>query len=358
MKAVRLYGKQDVRIDDVEEPGAPEAGWVTLDVGWAGICGSDLHLYQDGPQFPATPEEGKPHPVTGAELPVTLGHEFSGTVTAVGEGVEGFEVGDRVAVMAPVTCGECVACRAGKPNICRKAWGLGLGGNGGGLSAAVNVPAQVAVPVGDMALEHAAMIEPLSVATHAVRLAEVSEGDVVVVAGAGPIGIFVSAVATARGARVVVSEPNEARLKMALDTGVAEVGINPMEEDLEEKVSELSDGRFADVAFDCAGVIPVIHSLVGILRPGGVLQLVAIPSKPLDVNVLPELHRTEIAVRGSYGYTREDYEESIEQVRSGAIDLEPYISAKIEPEEIVEKGFGTLLDREGTAVKILVAPRR
>lgn len=356
MKAVRLYGREDLRIDDVAEPGAPEAGWVTVDVGWAGICGSDLHLYQDGPQYPATPEEGKPQPVTGTELPVTLGHEFSGTVSAVGEGVEGVHVGDRVAVMALVSCGECVACVAGKTNLCRKMWGLGLAGLGGGLSAAVNVPAHVAVPVGDMSLEHAAMIEPLSVATHAVRLADVSDGDVVVVAGAGPVGIFVSSVATARGAQVIISEPNAARRKVALDTGVAKVGVNPMEEDLAEVVREVSDGRFADVAFDCAGVIPVIHSLVDILRPGGVLQLVAIPTKPLDFEVLPNLHRTEITVRGSYGYTRADYDESIAQVRSGAIDLDPYISAKIGPDEIVDKGFAALLDREGTSVKILVSP--
>lgn len=356
MKAARLYGKQDLRIDDVEEPGAPEPGWVTLDVGWAGICGSDLHLYQEGPKYPITPDEGKPHPVTGAELPFTLGHEFSGTVTALGEGVEGLQVGDRVAVMAGVSCGECVACQSGKSNICRKAWGLGLGGRGGGLSAAVNVPAEVAVPVGDMALEHAAMIEPLSVVTHAVRQAGVSEGDIVVVAGAGPIGIFVAAVASARGARVIVSEPNAARLKMAMDTGVAEIGLNPMEEDLEEVVRQASDGRYADVAFDCAGVLPVIQALAATLHPGGTLQLVAIPSKPLKFDVLSQLHLTEINVQGSYGYTREDYDESIEKVRSGAIDLEPYISAKIAPADVVEKGFAALLDREGTAVKILVAP--
>ncbi|WKD57921.1 L-threonine 3-dehydrogenase [Corynebacterium capitovis DSM 44611] len=358
MKAVRLYGPEDLRIDDVEEPGAPEPGWVTLDIGWAGICGSDLHLYQDGPQFPITPAEGKPHPVTGAELPFTLGHEFSGTVTAVGDGVKELSEGDRVAVMAGVSCGECVACAAGKSNICRKVWGLGLSGAGGGLSAAVNVPAHVAVPVGNMPLEHAAMIEPLSVATHAVRLAGVKKGDIVVIAGAGPIGVFVSAVVTARGARVIISEPNAARLKMALDTGVAEIGLNPMEEDLEEKVREISQGRFADVAFDCAGALPVIRPLAATLHPGGTLQLVAIPSKPLEFDVLSQLHLTEIRVQGSYGYTREDYDESIEKVRSGAIDLAPYVSAKIAPADIVEKGFAALLDRAGTAMKILVAPER
>lgn len=358
MKAVRLYGEKDVRVDDVEEPGAPDAGWVQLEVGWAGICGSDLHLYADGPAYPATPDVDRPQPMTGAELPVTLGHEFSGTVTQVGDGVEGLSVGDRVAVMAGVWCGECVACRAGKYNLCRQSWGLGLSGWGGGLSAVVNVPAKNAIPVGDMKLEHAAMIEPLSVTTHAVRMANVGEGDVVVVGGAGPIGVFTAAVCSARGARVIISEPNEARRRKALETGAAAVGVDPMAEDLQAIVERETDGRLADVAFDCAGVIPVTHALLQTVRPGGHLQLVAIPNRPLDFDVRRELHVNEITVLGSYAYLPEDYRESIELVNSGRLDLEPFVSGRIQPDEVVEKGFAALMDKENTAVKILVAPRR
>lgn len=357
MKAVRLYGAEDIRVDDVESPGAPEAGWIQVDVGWAGICGSDLHFYADGPLYPATPDADRPQPITGGTLPFILGHEFSGTITEIGEGVDGFEVGDRVAVMAGVWCGDCVACRAGKTNLCPRRWGLGISGLGGGLSETVNLPAKNAIKVGDMPLDHAAMIEPLSVATHGVRLAGVKEGDVVVIGGAGPIGVLSAAVAHAKGAKVIISEPNAARRKTALDTGVADIGVDPMSEDLKEVVARETDGDMADVAIDAAGVIPVINDLLTIVKPGGHLQLVAIPGKAWDVDVLHQLHYTEVSITGTYGYTRDDYADSIELVNSGKLNLDPYISAKIAPAEIVEKGFATLMDRESTAVKILVDPR-
>lgn len=357
MKAVRLYGAKDIRIDEVEEPGAPEAGWIQVEVGWAGICGSDLHLYADGPMWPATPDVDRPQPVTGANLPFTLGHEFSGTVTALGDGVDGLAVGDRVAVMAGVWCGKCAACKAGKTNLCENRWGLGLSGLGGGLSAKVNMPAKVAVPVGDMALEHAAMIEPLSVSTHGVRLAGVKEGDVVVIGGAGPIGVFAAAVAYAKGARVIISEPNEARRRTAVDTGVAFLGVDPMSEDLKAIVERETNGHMADVAIDAAGVIPVINSLLDVVKVGGHLQLIAIPQKQWEVNIANQLHHSEVTVTGTYGYVREDYEDSIALINSGKLDLDPYISAKISTDEIVDKGFATLMDRASTAVKILVDPR-
>ena len=356
MKAVRLYGAKDLRVDDVEEPGSPEAGWVKLEIGWAGICGSDLHLYSNGPSYPVTPDIDRPQPVTGASLPITLGHEFSGTVIELGANVTDLEVGDKVAVMAGVSCGECVACQSGKKNICRNSWGLGLSGLGGGLSAYANVPASVAIKVGDMSLEHVAMIEPLSVATHGVRLAAVKQGDVVVIGGAGPIGVFAAAVATAKGAHVIISEPNRARREKALSAGVAAVGVDPMDDDLLAVVQRESNGRFADVAIDCAGVVPVIHDLIKTVRPGGRVQLIAIPGKALDLSVANEMHRTEIIFQGSYGYLPEDYRDSIEMVNSGLIDLDPFISAKIAPEHVVEKGFATLVDRSNTAVKILVRP--
>lgn len=357
MKAVRLYGAEDIRVDDVEKPGAPESGWIQIDVGWAGICGSDLHFYADGPMYPATPDVDRPHPLTGGTLPFILGHEFSGTVTAVGEGVEDFAIGDRVTVMAGVWCGECVACRAGKFNVCSRRWGLGISGLGGGLSETVNLPAKNAIKVGDMPLEHAAMIEPLSVATHGVRLAEVKEDDVVVIGGAGPIGVLFAAVAHAKGAKVIISEPNAARRNSAVETGVADIGVDPMKENLKDVVERETNGDMADVAIDAAGVIPVINDLLTVVKPGGHLQLVAIPGKAWDVDVLHQLHYTEVSVTGTYGYTRQDYEDSIELVNSGKLNLDPYISAKISPEEIVEKGFAALMDRESTVVKILVDPR-
>ncbi|RBP67186.1 (R,R)-butanediol dehydrogenase/meso-butanediol dehydrogenase/diacetyl reductase [Brevibacterium sanguinis] len=356
MKAVMYYGQNDLRVEDIPEPPAPAAGEVTIKVAWAGICGSDLHLYHDGPSYPTTPTADRPQPRTGETLPVVLGHEFAGTVAEVGDGVTGLGVGDAVAVKADVPCGACPACTAGLTNICRNSRGFGLSGGGGGLSEFVTVPAANAFAVGDLPLDQAAMIEPLSVATHGVRRSGATAGDLVLVGGAGPIGVLASAVLTATGATVIISEPNAARRASALDAGVAAHVVDPMNEDLQAIVAEVTSGNGVDVAFDCAGVIPVTHDLIKAIRPGGHLQVIAIPSRPLDLDVQTEMHLTEITYSGMFGYLDEDYREAIAMARSADLDLGQFISKRISPEHIVDEGFAVLLDKGNTAVKILVDP--
>ncbi|MDA3147195.1 alcohol dehydrogenase catalytic domain-containing protein [Leucobacter sp. UCMA 4100] len=356
MKAVMYYGKDDVRVEDIAEPGAPAAGEVKVKVAWAGICGSDLHLYSAGPSYPTTPTAEKAHPRTGEKLPIVLGHEFSGTVAEVGEGVTGLSVGDAVAIKAVDPCGKCPACNVGLTNICRNARGFGLSGGGGGLSEYVNVPEGNAFQVGDLPLDQAAMIEPLAVTTRGVRKSGAKAGDIVLVGGAGPIGVLTAAVLKAKGARVIISEPNEARRNAAMENAVAHRGVDPLNDDLHAIIAEETDGNGVDVAIDCAGVVPVTHDLIKTIRPGGHLQIIAIPSKPLDLNVQAEMHLTEISYSGMFGYVDEDYHDAIAMARSEDLDLAPFISKKIRPEEIVEEGLAVLMDRENTAVKILVDP--
>ncbi|WP_291793530.1 2,3-butanediol dehydrogenase [Brevibacterium sp.] len=356
MKAVMYYGQNDVRVEDIAEPAPPAAGEVRIEVAWAGICGSDLHLFHNGPSYPTTPTADQPQPRTGETLPVVLGHEFAGTVTALGEGVTSLSVGDAVAVKANVPCGSCAACRAGLSNICRNSRGFGLSGGGGGLSEFVTVPEANAFPVGDLPLDQAAMIEPLAVSTHGVRRSGAAAGDVALVGGAGPIGVLTAAALKAKGVHVIISEPNPARRRAALDNGAAHRAVDPMTEDLQAVVAEATNGDGVDVAFDCAGVVPVTHDLIAAIRPGGHLQIIAIPSKPLDLDVQNEMHLTEITYAGMFGYLDEDYRDAIAMANGGGLNLAPFISTRITPEEIVEKGFSVLLDRENTAVKILVDP--
>ncbi len=356
MKAVMYYGQNDLRIEDIPEPSSPEPGEVKIKVAWAGICGSDLHLFHNGPAYPTTPTADRPQPRTGRTLPVVLGHEFAGTVAEVGPGVTGLAVGDAVAVKADVPCGACPACAAGLTNICRNSRGFGLSGAGGGLSEFVNVPEANAFPVGELPLDQAAMIEPLSVATHGVRKSGARAGDTALVGGAGPIGVLVSAVLRAKGVRVIISEPNPARRQAALDNGVADRALDPMNEDLQAIVAEATEGNGVDIAFDCAGVIPVTHDLIAAIRPGGHLQVIAIPSRPLDLDVQTEMHLTEITYAGMFGYLDEDYRDAIAMATGDGLDLAPLISKRISPEHIVDEGFAVLLDKANTAVKILVDP--
>jgi (R,R)-butanediol dehydrogenase/meso-butanediol dehydrogenase/diacetyl reductase len=353
MRAIMFHGKEDLRVEQIAEPGSPQPGWVKLKVAWGGICGSDLHLYTDG-QLGSTPTKDTPNPHTGEYLPIVLGHEFSGTVVELGEGVDSVAVGTNVAVRDNVACGECAACRSGKSNICRNQWGFGLSGGGGGLSEYINVPVGNVHDVKDMPLDHAAMIEPLSVATHAVRLSGAKEGDVAVVGGAGPVGLFVAAVLKAKGVKVIVSEPAQVRREKALSASHADFGINPIAEDLDALVAEQTDGLGADLVFDCAGAGPVVHQLIKNVRPGGHIQLIALPSKPLELNTTAELHYTEATVSGTMAYLPEDFEDSIAMINSGKLDVEPFVTARIEPDEIVAKGFETLIHHPETAIKILV----
>ncbi|NTW41652.1 MAG: alcohol dehydrogenase catalytic domain-containing protein, partial [Cellulomonadaceae bacterium] len=136
MRAARFHGRHDITIDDIPEP-ALRPGAVAIDVAWCGICGSDLHEFLEGPIF--IPPHGHPHPLSGEEEPVTMGHEFSGTISAVGEGVTDVEVGQNVVVEPYFVCGECDMCASGRYNLCRSMGFIGLSGGGGGLSEKIVV---------------------------------------------------------------------------------------------------------------------------------------------------------------------------------------------------------------------------
>src|SRR5699024_2758150 len=231
------------------------------------------HEYLDGPIF--IPGKGHPHPITGEEAPVTLGHEFSGTVAALGEGVDDLEVGQHVVV---------------EPYVIREEyWGkenyhlspdqnfIGLAGNGGALAEQISVYRHWVHPIPDnIALDEAALIEPLAVAYHAFArygaqagdvalsggagpicrrpAADAKEGDVALIGGAGPRGRLSAAVAKAKGVTTVISELSEIRRKTATDTGVADYVFTPAEVDVVEEVQKLTDGAGADVAFEAAAV--------------------------------------------------------------------------------------------------------
>ncbi|WP_432542710.1 2,3-butanediol dehydrogenase [Kineococcus sp. SYSU DK002] len=351
MKAARFHGRKDIRVEDVPEPGV-RPGTVKIDVAWSGICGTDLHEYLEGPIF--VPHPGHPHPLTGEEPPVTLGHEFSGTVSEIGEGVEGFSVGDAVVVEPFFVCGRCAPCRAGNYNVCVDMGFIGLAGGGGGLAEKVVVDARWVHAVGDVPLDQAALIEPLSVAHHAVARSGAQAGDVAVVGGAGPIGLLVAAVLKGLGVTTVLVELTRARKEKALSTGVADHVLDPSRDDVKARVLELTGGVGADTAFECAGVDPVLDLCLDVVKPVSVVVNVSIWGHPATVD-MTKLVNKEIDLRGIIGYRR-DHPETIELVRSGRIDLAPFITGRIALDDLVEQGFTTLVEHKDTAVKIIVHP--
>ena len=353
MKAARYYDRGDIRVDELPEPEVLP-GTVGIDVAWCGICGTDLHEYLEGPIF--APGHGQTHPISGEGLPVTLGHEFSGVVYAVGEGVEDLEVGQHV-VVEPYIIRDDVDTGPDSRDyhLSPDMNFIGLAGRGGGLGEKVVVQRRWVHPIDNsVPLDQAALIEPLSVGYHAVERSGAKAGDVALVGGAGPIGLLTAAVLKAQGVTVAISELSPLRREKALEAGVADYALDPSQVDVAEEVRKITDGKGADVAFECSSVQAVLDTLMDALRPTGVLVVVSIWGKRSDFDI-HKLVMKEIDMRGTIAYVN-SHPATIELVESGKIDLSPFITGKIGLEGLVDEGFDTLINRNETAVKILVSP--
>ncbi|MBD7996363.1 2,3-butanediol dehydrogenase [Arthrobacter sp. Sa2CUA1] len=353
MKAARYYDRGDIRIDDVPEPEVAP-GTVGIDVAWCGICGTDLHEYLEGPIF--APAHGHSHPISGETLPVTLGHEFSGVVYAVGEGVDDLEVGQHVVVEPYIIRDDVNTGPDSKDyHLSPDMNFIGLAGRGGGLGEKVVVQRRWVHPIDQsVPLDQAALVEPLSVGYHAVQRSGAKAGDVALVGGAGPIGLLTAAVLKAQGITVAISELSPLRRQKAVEAGVADYALDPSEVDVAEEVRKLTGGKGADVAFECTSVQVVLDTLMDALRPTGVLVVVSIWGKRAEFD-MHKLVMKEIDLRGTIAYVN-SHPATIELVESGKIDLSPFITGKIGLDGLVDEGFDTLINRNETAVKILVSP--
>lgn len=351
MKAARFYGPGDIRIDDIPEPRV-RPGTVKVEVEWCGICGTDLHEYLDGPIF--APAADAPHPITGETVPITLGHEFAGVVHEVGEGVGDVHVGDRVVVEPYIICGRCDACQQGKYNVCQTLGFVGLSGYGGGFSQFVVAERRWIHPLGDLGTDVGALIEPLAVAYHAVRLSGAKPAHTALVFGAGPIGLVTTAALRATGVeQIIVVEPADVRKKKAPGAGADHV-IDPTNTDVIAEVMELTKGRGADVSFECAGIDQVLKSAILSTRVGGTCVNVAIWGHEASV-AMNDLVFREVNVLGSLAYAN-DHPATIEMVASGKVDPYQFITGRIELDDIVKNGFDELINNKEENVKILVKP--
>lgn len=351
MKAARYYGQKDIRIERIPEPDL-RPGTVAIDVAWCGICGTDLHEYLEGPIF--IPPAGHPHPISGESAPITLGHEFSGTVTALGAGVTDLEVGQGVVVEPYIVADGVDTGPGARYQLSKDVNFIGLGGCGGGLSEKIVVKRRWVHPVGDLPLDQAALIEPLAVAHHAVARSGARPGQTALVGGAGPIGLLTLAVLKAFDLKVFISELSAARKAKAKAAGADGV-FDPREGDIAEQVRSQTQGKGVDVAFECSSAPAVLDLLMDAVRPGGVLVNVSIWShKPLVD--MPKLVLKEIDLRGTLAYAN-DHPSTIALVQAGKVDLKPFITSRIALDNLVKDGIEELIRNNEHQVKIIVNPR-
>ena len=320
MRSAVYYAPRDVRIDEIDVP-EPGPGQVQLRVAHNGVCGSDLHEYFSASTF--VPVE--PHPQTGVQLPVVLGHEFSGTVTAVGDGVGSVAEGDRVAVRPTYTCGTCPACRGGFPNACRVIAFHGLSGPGGGLSEFTVLPESMVFPLPDeVSLEMGALVEPMAVSYHGVALSGAGPGDVAVIAGLGPIGVGVYFALRARGVTdIIASDPSADRREVLTRLGAEHV-VDPTVTEVATTAQDLTGGRGARVVFDAAGTGAAILTGIGALDNRGKVVVIGIHEQATDLNPTALLFN-ETQVVGSLTYTDDDYRAVIASMAHGEISAAGWV---------------------------------
>ena len=342
VRVARLHGQNDLRLETIPET-EPGPGEVRVRVGAGGICGSDLHYWQDGGFGPIRVRE-----------PIILGHEVAGTVEALGEGVTGLARGERVALNPSQPCNQCRYCAEGAFNHCLAMRFLGSAlrfpHEQGGFRDSIVLPAARCVRVSpSTGLAEAACSEPLAVCLHAANRAGDLGAKRVLVTGAGPIGALCVAVAKHRGAaEIVVTDLHDQPLAVASRMGAtrtANVAAEP--EPLSEYEAE--KGQF-DVAFECSAAAPAIEAAIRSTRPRGIIVQVGVGgSIPVAVNALVG---KELSLVGTHRF-HEEFAEAARLIDSRAIDVRPIITHSFQPDALAE-AFAVAADRSRSVKTQLV----
>lgn len=336
MKAIVKYaaGPGNMEIREVEEP-KPAAGQIKIKVVAAGICGSDLHIYDSDIAIPVKP-------------PVTVGHEFSGVITELGEGVTGFEVGERVVSETAFSyCGTCEYCREGYYNLCNERRTLGYWYNGIFTNYTV-VPAgrvhRIPEGVDDIS---AAMTEPLACVCHAVfDLTVIKPTDIVLITGPGPIGLMTLQVVKAHGATVIVSgtDVDAERLALAKELG-ADYAVNSQKEDLAKFVRDLTGGKGVDVAMECSGNQFAINSELDLIKKRGYLTLIGLGKPTIPFNI-EKISYKEIRFTGSLGSRKASWEEALDLLKRGKVKVDKIADVRM-PMDQWETAFDRFRKKQG-----------
>ena len=343
MQAVRIHGGGDVRLESVPRP-RPGQGEVLLQITAAGLCGTDAALFRHG--IGLVPRSVEP------QWPIVLGHEFSGRVAELGEGVEGLAVGDLVASGAGVSCGHCAPCRAGRTNLCTTYWTAGVHRDGG-LAEYCAVPAATCEPTRPHGVEGdaAGLAQPMAIAVHAVSRGRLVGGERALIIGAGGIGIFATWAASQLGAEITVCDRDPERLEIAQALG-AEATVPAGEQPLAE---QLAGERF-DVVYEMTGAAAPLAAAVELVRPGGRIVAAGVQAVPPPVDV-GRLTANEVELIGTMAHVRgADLPRALELIAArpeGWADVAPRVLSLA---DVVAQGLPELVAGGSPRIKTLADP--
>ena len=335
MNAAIYRGDKQFTVEQKPVP-VPGEGEVAVRIAFCGICGTDMHVYH-----------GHMDARVGFER--VIGHEMSGTVEAVGADIDGFAPGQPVVVRPLDHCGACPACDAGHQHVCHNLKFLGLDTDGAMQEVWV-VPAHTLHRLpDDIRMDHAALIEPVAVACHDVRLSRLTAGEDVLVIGGGPIGVLVAMVARDAGGKVVISEVNPSRLAIAEKLGFET--INPKEVNLAEAINARTTDKGADVVFEVSGTQAGVEAMTDCAATKGRIVMVAIHAQKPEIDMFRFFWR-ELELIGVRVYEKEDYEKAILMITSGGVDADTVIT-DVSPLSDIQSAFEEL-DASPTALKSLI----
>jgi len=343
MQALVKYSKGpgNMEIREVPEP-KPGPGEVKIEVKAAGICGSDIHIYHDTIAIPLNP-------------PVITGHEFSGVVNAIGEGVTSCKVGDRVTSETAISyCGQCSYCKTGRYNLCNERKTLGYWHNGAFAKFTIVPQDKIHLLPKKISFIEGALLEPLACVTHAIMDQNIiSPTDIVLITGPGAIGLMSLQVAKAYGAKVLISGTNYDvdRLEFARKLSADRV-VNIQKEDIYQIIQEETHGYGADVVFECSGSPSAIKSNMDLIKKRGRYNQIGLTEKMTSLD-FSQICYKELKVTGSLGSIWTSWENAISLVKNDKVDLKCLVSHQF-PLSSWEKGFNIFENKKG--IKIVLKP--
>ncbi|MEM8523329.1 MAG: zinc-binding alcohol dehydrogenase family protein [Bacteroidota bacterium] len=310
---------------------------VLLKIKTIGICGTDLHAYAGNQAF--------------FTYPRILGHELGAQVLEIGAEVNNVKVGDKVVIMPYISCGNCIACRNGKPNCCTNIRVLGVHTDGG-MQEQITVPADILLRVNELSYEEIAIIEPLAIGAHAIRRAALTAGEYIVVVGCGPIGLGIMKLAQIRGAKVIAVDVVESRLEFAKKEIGVDFTVNALQYPV-EKISEITAGDLATAVFDASGNRRALESGPDYMAHGGRYVLVGLSKGKLTYKH-PAIHAKETTLMCSRNATREDFELVIDSLKTGNFPTNAFVTHRVRFEEMIEH-FDGWLDPKAGVIKAMVS---